>query len=91
MLAREFGERQTPPLIEIPMTRLDMADYLGLTIETVSRTMTKLTSRGMIAASGRRAVVIRDLAKLAALAGENDEGDNDSAAIPLTRQAIWPH
>ena len=38
--------------IELPMSRLDMADYLGLTIETVSRMMTSLIRRGLIAAAG---------------------------------------
>ena len=38
------GER-----IELPMSRLDIADYLGLTIETVSRMMTGLGRRGLIA------------------------------------------
>src|SRR5271155_492321 len=36
--------------IALPMGRLDMADYLGLTIETVSRTMTNLILRGLIVA-----------------------------------------
>jgi CRP/FNR family transcriptional regulator, anaerobic regulatory protein len=92
VIARRLsGDQRAAPVVEIPMTRLDMADYLGLTIETVSRTMTKLTSGGVITASGRHAIFIRKLAKLAALAGESDEGDNDSAVIPATRQAIWPH
>ena len=39
--------------IELPMSRLDMADYLGLTIETVSRMMTSLVRRGLIRATGR--------------------------------------
>lgn len=34
--------------IQLPMQRLDIADYLGLTIETVSRTMTKLARDGVI-------------------------------------------
>ncbi len=87
---RLSGDRQ-PPVIEIPMTRLDMADYLGLTIETVSRTMTKLTDRGVIAPSGRHAILIRKLAKLAALAGEGDEDDNRPVRATLTQQAVWPH
>jgi CRP/FNR family transcriptional regulator len=34
--------------IQLPMQRIDMADYLGLTIETVSRTLTKLARDGVI-------------------------------------------
>jgi len=41
--------------LELPMTRQDIADYLGLTIETVSRTLTQLQGQGMIeVAVGRR-------------------------------------
>ena len=35
--------------VEVPMTRSDIADYLGLTIETVSRTLSKLKQDGVIA------------------------------------------
>ena len=57
LIARRIHRQpQAAPVIEIPMTRLDMADYLGLTIETVSRTMTSLTGRGIIATAGRHAL-----------------------------------
>jgi CRP/FNR family transcriptional regulator, anaerobic regulatory protein len=88
---RMSGDRQMHPLVEIPMTRLDMADYLGLTIETVSRTMTKLSACGVIAASGRHTIVVRKLAKLAVLAGDGDDGDNQSSGMTCTRQAVWPN
>lgn len=83
------GEAASLTVVEIPMTRLDMADYLGLTIETVSRIMTRLTSRGVIAPSGRHAVVLRKKEKLAALAGEADEAHKSEAAY--THQAVWPN
>lgn len=76
-LARRAGtDCDAVPVVALPMTRLDMADYLGLTIETVSRIMTRLTSRGVIAAAGRHAVSIRRPAALAALAvdDQDDEG-----------------
>jgi CRP/FNR family transcriptional regulator, anaerobic regulatory protein len=38
-----------------------MADYLGLTIETVSRMMTSLTRRGLIAVGDRHTVILRKL------------------------------
>jgi CRP/FNR family nitrogen fixation transcriptional regulator len=43
--------------IELPMPRQDVADYLGLTIETVSRTLTHLERRGAITLPTSRRVV----------------------------------
>jgi CRP/FNR family transcriptional regulator len=83
LLARREDEPVGPGrTIGVPMTRLDMADYLGLTIETVSRVMTRLTARGIITSVGRRQVAIRRPAALAALAAddEGDEGDERGIA-----------
>jgi CRP/FNR family transcriptional regulator, nitrogen fixation regulation protein len=46
--------------IKLPMSRRDMADYLGITIETVSRMLTHLTSIAAIRLSGTRDVTILD-------------------------------
>ncbi|HEY2226718.1 MAG TPA: helix-turn-helix domain-containing protein [Xanthobacteraceae bacterium] len=46
--------------IELAMSRQDIADYLGLTIETVSRTLTHITRVGAISISRARKVTIRD-------------------------------
>jgi CRP/FNR family nitrogen fixation transcriptional regulator len=51
-------------LIELPMSRQDIADYLGITIETVSRTFTSLESQATIALPNARAVILRDLSAL---------------------------
>ncbi|MCC8959667.1 helix-turn-helix domain-containing protein [Bradyrhizobium sp. Pear77] len=45
--------------IELPMSRQDVADYLGLTIETVSRTFTQLEQNGAIALPSSRRVELR--------------------------------
>ncbi|MFY0610582.1 MAG: helix-turn-helix domain-containing protein [Hyphomicrobiaceae bacterium] len=45
---RNVRRGEDPDTIVLPMTRTDIADYLGLTIETVSRTMTKLRMNGLI-------------------------------------------
>ncbi|HEV7434528.1 MAG TPA: helix-turn-helix domain-containing protein [Pseudorhizobium sp.] len=73
--ALRAGAREA--VVRLPMTRLDIADYLGLTIETVSRTMTKLANKGVLAASGRHAVKILRRTLLAQLAGDGDEWDED--------------
>jgi CRP/FNR family transcriptional regulator, nitrogen fixation regulation protein len=52
--------------IELPMPRQDIADYLGLTIETVSRTLTALETAATIEVSTSRRIVLRDRAALAA-------------------------
>ena len=50
--------------MELPMTRQDIADYLGLTIETVSRTLAQLERDGLIAIPASRRIVLRDRAAL---------------------------
>ena len=44
----------------MPMSRQDIADYLGLTIETVSRALWDLERRGAIEISGRHSIVLRN-------------------------------
>jgi CRP/FNR family nitrogen fixation transcriptional regulator len=46
--------------IELPMSRQDIADYLGLTIETVSRTLRILENSAAIALPNSRRVVLRN-------------------------------
>ena len=50
--------------IELPMSRQDIADYLGLTIETVSRTFTSLEMASAIEVSTSRRIVLRNPAAL---------------------------
>jgi CRP-like cAMP-binding protein len=60
----ERGSRNNT--IELPMSRQDIADYLGLTIETVSRTLTALETAAAIEVSTSRRIVLRNRAALAA-------------------------
>ncbi|OYZ85582.1 MAG: hypothetical protein B7Y01_05650 [Xanthobacter sp. 17-67-6] len=46
--------------VHLPMSRQDIADYLGLTIETVSRTLTQLEGSAAIALPSSRCIVLRD-------------------------------
>jgi len=50
--------------IELPMSRQDIADYLGLTIETVSRTLTQLVQSGVIVLETSRRIQFRNPAAL---------------------------
>ena len=50
--------------IDLPMSRQDIADYLGLTIETVSRTLTQLENSAAIAVPTSRRIVLRNRAAL---------------------------
>ena len=46
--------------VELPMSRQDIADYLGLTIETVSRTLTNLENASTIELPSSRRIVLRN-------------------------------
>jgi CRP/FNR family nitrogen fixation transcriptional regulator len=54
---------------ELPMSRQDIADYLGLTIETVSRTMTQLENDATIGLRTSRHIVLRNRVALGRLNG----------------------
>lgn len=61
----EMAERlATSDTIELPMPRQDIADYLGLTIETVSRTLTHLETSAAIAVPTCRRIVLRNRSAL---------------------------
>ncbi|HJS79478.1 MAG TPA: cyclic nucleotide-binding domain-containing protein [Vitreimonas sp.] len=59
-----FADRSRSQDIELPMPRADIADYLCLTIETVSRTLTQLERQCAIALPTSRHVVMRNRSAL---------------------------
>ena len=60
---QELLGRPTDP-VQMPMTRQDVADFLGLTMETVSRSFSQLRTSGCIAADAPPNVHISDLTAL---------------------------
>ena len=58
------GER-----VSLPMSRGDIGDYLGLTMETVSLTFTRFKNDGKVELTGARQVTLRDRQALSRLAG----------------------
>jgi CRP/FNR family transcriptional regulator len=68
----EAGCEDSSPLdsFELPLDRQQIADVLGLTIETVSRQMSALRAAGVIELPGRRSLHILDRQHLVALAGD---------------------
>jgi len=55
--------------VELPMSRQDIADYLGLTIETVSRLLTKLKRRKIMSIARLDEIHIHDVCRLCRLSG----------------------
>lgn len=63
------GATERPHTLDLHLKRAEIADFLGLTYETVSRQLGSLKDRGLIQLVGRRRVVIPDVDALANAAG----------------------
>ena len=64
---RNAAVGEDPAEIRLPMTRLDIADYLGLTLETVSRMLSKFKRQGLIDLPRATLVRIKNARTLASL------------------------
>jgi CRP/FNR family transcriptional regulator len=73
---------QTSLEFDLPLSRHEIADTLGLTIETVSREIRYLRSQGVIATEGRRGIVVPHLGTLRGLAEVDRQQPRELA--PLT-------
>jgi CRP/FNR family transcriptional regulator, nitrogen fixation regulation protein len=73
-IAQRSGRQDSE--VALPMSRADIADHLGLTIHTVSRTITELARRSIIVTEGRRLLRIIDLSALVRCAGETEPHPN---------------
>lgn len=79
IIARRYAKlHKTPPNkaidFDLPLTRDAMSDYLGLTLETVSRQMSALKKDGIIELEGKRHIRIPDMERLIAEAGDDADG-----------------
>jgi CRP/FNR family transcriptional regulator len=61
-------------VFDLPLTREAMADYLGLTLETVSRQISALRKDGVISLEGKRHVTVPDMTRLLEEAGDDADG-----------------
>ncbi len=84
IIARRDFARQGAPVrsnpkerdsrVELPLTREAMADYLGLTLETVSRQISALRREKIILLEGKRQIIIPSLDRLMAETGDDTDG-----------------
>jgi len=69
---REVGCNADPnsdtAVFNLPMSRSDMADYLGLTTESVSRQLTKMKREGVIRLQGNREIEVPSMGRLLKMA-----------------------
>lgn len=70
----EVGTANASVLIDLPLTREAMADYLGLTLETVSRQISALKREGTIELEGKRKIRVPDMMALMEETGDDVDG-----------------
>lgn len=69
-----LGSTENGMSFELPLTREAMADYLGLTLETVSRQISALKRDGVITLEGKRKILIPDFDRLQIETGDDTDG-----------------
>ena len=78
LIVRNIDPYANPPentvSFDLPLTRGDIADFLGLTLETVSRQISALKSEGVIVLDGKRRVIVPDIRKLMLETGDDMDG-----------------
>ncbi|MHA6264610.1 transcriptional regulator FnrL [Arenibacterium sp. CAU 1754] len=72
--SQESDQDSSSVAFELPLTREAMADYLGLTLETVSRQVSALKRDGVIELEGKRRVTVPDMRRLMDEAGDDSDG-----------------
>lgn len=78
MLANEGSEQNS---IDLAMKRSDIADMLGMTVETVSRALAGLSKAALIEITGRQKIKITDMGALRHLARKTGETENIAYSI----------
>ena len=73
--------------VTVPISRADMAQYLGTRVETLSRTIKALARDGVISDPEPGLFVIRDPDRLVALSGNADHFEDALEALGRRRQA----
>ncbi len=61
-------------VFDLPLTREEMADYLGLTLETVSRQVSALKRDGVITLEGKRHIIVPNFDRLLEETGDDSDG-----------------
>ncbi len=81
MIARRSGLTGRSAAFDLPLTRSEFADYLGLTIETVSRKISQLKGDGVIELRGTRAVIVPDIELLTSAADMDGFRDKSAGGL----------
>lgn len=68
-IARRQPCEGSPTRFALPLSRAEIANYLGLTVETISRQLTSLKRDGLIAIEGKTDVTVTDMVRLSTAAG----------------------
>ncbi len=76
VVRRQHFERRdgTPVDLVLPLSRGDIANYLGLTLETVSRQISMLKADGILEFEDKRRFRVVDMERLQKATGDDDDG-----------------